>query len=174
MIARSKSPFIQDSDRVPTFGQHMVADHSKANADLKTLADSKKVEVPTESSTVAKRKAKLLEARSGDDFDKAFAKAMVSDHEKAIEAFAKAANKSEDADVKAFAAKNPAHSSRSPQNGPGTSGQGREIIAISWRRRSPDGGSASRQLSRWCANFAIFARMDAHAHGARGKNEGCV
>jgi putative membrane protein len=93
------------NEDVKAFGKHMVDDHAKANAELKTLADSKKVEVPTEPSTVAKGKAKLLEAKSGADFDKAFAKAMVSDHEKAVEAFAKAANKAEDADVKAFAAK---------------------------------------------------------------------
>jgi putative membrane protein len=90
---------------VKAFGEHMVTDHSKANAELKTLADAKKVEVPTEPSTVAKGKAKLLESKSGADFDKAYVSAMVSDHEKAVEAFAKAANKGEDADVKAFAAK---------------------------------------------------------------------
>jgi putative membrane protein len=90
---------------VKAFAQHMVEDHTKANAELKTLADSKKVEVPSEPSTVAKGKAKLLESKSGGDFDKAYVDAMVKDHDKAVKAFAKSANEAEDADVKAFAAK---------------------------------------------------------------------
>ncbi len=90
---------------VKAFGEHMVGDHSKANAELKTLADSKKVELPAEPSAIAKGKAKLLDAKSGADFDKAFAEAMVSDHGKAVEAFAKTATKSKDVEVKGFAAK---------------------------------------------------------------------
>ena len=90
---------------VKAFGKHMVEDHGKANAELKTLADSKKVEVPTDVTTVAKAKAKLLDAKSGAAFDKAFSEAMVSDHKKAVKAFEKAATDAKDADVKAFAAK---------------------------------------------------------------------
>jgi putative membrane protein len=54
---------------------------------------------------VAKGKAKLLDHKTGADFDKAFAEDMVSDHKKAVAAFEKAANNSKDPDVKAFAAK---------------------------------------------------------------------
>lgn len=90
---------------VKAFAEHMVKDHSAANAELKKLADSKKVELPTEPSTIAKGKAKLLDSKTGADFDKAYVSDMVSNHEKAVELFAKAANKGEDADVKAFAAK---------------------------------------------------------------------
>lgn len=90
---------------VKAFAEHMATDHSKANAELKTLADSKKVEVATEPSIVAKGKFKLLDAKTGADFEKAFAESMVSDHKKAVSAFEKAANEAKDADVKAFAAK---------------------------------------------------------------------
>jgi len=90
---------------VKTFAQHMVTDHTKANAELKTLADNKKVEVPAEPSTTAKGKAKLLDGKTGADFDKAYVKQAVSDHEKAVKAFAKAAAQAKDADVKAFAVK---------------------------------------------------------------------
>jgi ferritin-like metal-binding protein YciE len=48
---------------------------------------------------------KLDEAKSGADFDKAYAADMVSDHKKAVEAFEKAATDATDAEVKAFAVK---------------------------------------------------------------------
>jgi putative membrane protein len=50
---------------VKAFASKMVADHSAANSELKTLADSKKVEVPTDPSLLAQGKAKLLDAKSG-------------------------------------------------------------------------------------------------------------
>jgi putative membrane protein len=50
-------------------------------------------------------KEKLLDAKIGNSFDKAFIDGMVNDHKKAVAAFEKAANDSKDPDVKAFAAK---------------------------------------------------------------------
>lgn len=90
---------------VKAFAAMMVTDHSKANGELKALADSKKVEVASEPSLVAQGKAKLLYAKSGGDFDKAFADAMVKDHKDAVKAFEKASNEAKDGDVKAFATK---------------------------------------------------------------------
>ncbi len=91
---------------VKTFAQQMVTDHTTANTDLKTVADGKKVEdMPSEPSMVAKGKAKLLDAKSGGDFDKAYVDDMVSDHKKAVAAFEKEASEGKDTDVKAFAAK---------------------------------------------------------------------
>lgn len=48
---------------------------------------------------------KKLHSLSGTDFDQAFAKAAVKDHEKDVKEFEKAAEKLDDADLKAFAAK---------------------------------------------------------------------
>ncbi|HSH92599.1 MAG TPA: DUF4142 domain-containing protein, partial [Roseimicrobium sp.] len=93
------------NEEVKKFARMMVDDHGKANAELKTIADAKSVKVATEPTMVAKGKEKMMDAKSGADFDKAFAEAMVSDHKKAVEAFEKAANESKDAEVKAFAAK---------------------------------------------------------------------
>ncbi len=90
---------------IKAFSDHIAADHTKANAELKTLADSKKVTVSDSPSLVQQGKGKLLDMKSGDSFDKSFAEAMVSDHKQVIEAFEKEANEGKDADVKAFAAK---------------------------------------------------------------------
>lgn len=89
---------------VKKFGQQMVTDHSKANAELKALAGKKNVTLPTDlgphQSTVDE-----LKGLSGADFDKAYVDAMVDDHETDVSAFQSQADKSADADVKAFAAK---------------------------------------------------------------------
>lgn len=90
---------------VKAFAQHMVDDHSKANSELKTISDSKNVTVSSEPTMMARAKSKMMDAKSGADFDKAFAEAMVEDHKKAVDAFEKASNEAGDADVKAFAAK---------------------------------------------------------------------
>jgi len=90
---------------VKAFAAQIIADHTQANGDLKNIADAKNVPVATSPSVTAQAKSKLLDVRSGNSFDKAFADDMVSDHKKAIEAFEKASNDAQDSDVKAFATK---------------------------------------------------------------------
>jgi putative membrane protein len=90
---------------VKAFGALMVKDHGKANSELKALADSKKVDLPTDVSLVAKGETKLMDTKSGADFDKAYASDMVDDHKKDVAAFEKASMDAKDPDVKAFAAK---------------------------------------------------------------------
>ena len=90
---------------VKQFGDKMVTDHSKANDELKSLAEQKSITLP--SSVAAKDKA--TEARlsklSGDSFDKAYMRDMVADHEHDVAAFRKEAKSGKDADLKAFASK---------------------------------------------------------------------
>lgn len=91
------------NEEVKKFAQMMVDDHSKANTEMKALADAKKVTVASEPTMVAQGKEKMINAKTGGDFDKAYAEAMVEAHKKAIKAFEDAANEAKDADVKAFA-----------------------------------------------------------------------
>src|SRR5205823_47203 len=72
---------------VKAFAERIATDHNAANKEMKSLADSKKVTLATDITTMAAAKAKLLDAKTGADFDKAFASAAVSDHKKAIKAF---------------------------------------------------------------------------------------
>jgi putative membrane protein len=90
---------------VKSFAEKMATDHSKADSELKTVADSKKITVATEPTLTAQGKAKLLEARSGASFDKDYAKDMVSAHKKAIETFERAAHEAKDPEVKELATK---------------------------------------------------------------------
>lgn len=88
---------------VKAFAEKLAADHSKANSQLKMLADSKKVSTASEPSMVAKGKGKLLDGKTGADFDKAYIDDMIGDHKKDIKAFEKAASEAKDQDVKNFA-----------------------------------------------------------------------
>jgi putative membrane protein len=93
------------SDAVKKFGQRMVDDHSKANDELKTLAQSKSITLPTEIGPEEKALHDRLSKLSGPAFDQAYMKAMVSDHVKDVNEFKMEAKSGKDPEVKAFAAK---------------------------------------------------------------------
>jgi putative membrane protein len=93
------------SDAVKQFGQRMVDDHSKANDELKALAERKKIalsaEIAPEDKTLRDRLMKL----SGPAFDQAYMKAMLNDHLKDVSEFRTESRSGKDPDVKAWAAK---------------------------------------------------------------------
>ena len=89
---------------VKKFGQMMMVDHGKANAELKALAAKKQMTLPAD---IGSHKSTMddLSKKTGADFDKAYVDAMVDDHETDVSAFQKQADGAADADIKAFAAK---------------------------------------------------------------------
>jgi len=91
------------NDEVKKFAQRMVDDHSKANDQLKQIADSKGIKIPTD--TEAKHKALMqrLDKLQGPAFDRAYMNAMVNDHVKDVSEFKKEANSGRDLQVKSFA-----------------------------------------------------------------------
>jgi putative membrane protein len=78
---------------VKKFGARMVADHGKANSELKSIAAEEKVELPADPGA-GKWKS-----------DKDYMSTMVKDHEKDLAEFEKEAKDGSDADVKRFADK---------------------------------------------------------------------
>src|SRR3954468_1889404 len=70
------------SDDVKKFGQRMVDDHSKANDQLKQLASSKGIDVPSELNAKDKATKERLSKLSGEQFDRAYMQHMVKDHTK--------------------------------------------------------------------------------------------
>jgi putative membrane protein len=81
------------SDDVKSFGKRMVADHSKANDELKSIATQKGVKLPGK------------EPSEKWTSDKAYMDMMVKDHEKDLAEFKEQANSGSDPDVKEFAEK---------------------------------------------------------------------
>jgi putative membrane protein len=93
------------SEEVKKFGQKMVDDHSKANDELKEVAGKEKIEVPTALTSKEQSKLDKMSKLSGADFDKAYIKDMVRDHEKDVSDFQSEAQSGSSANVKAFATK---------------------------------------------------------------------
>jgi len=93
------------NQRVKDFAAMMVRDHSKANDELKSLARQKNVTLPDSVGGDHKDHMNDLMKKKGSDFDKAYMKQMVDDHQHDVDMFKDAANNSKDADVKAWAAK---------------------------------------------------------------------
>lgn len=92
-----------ESSEVKQFGQRMVDDHSKANDQLKQVASSKGLTLPTDLKSSDKREYDKLSKMNGADFDREYMKNMVSDHKKDVKEFQKEAKSAKDADVKSFA-----------------------------------------------------------------------
>ena len=91
------------TERIKSYADMMVTDHTKAGDELKSLAKSKNIVLPDSLSKDSKKKVDDLTKKSGKDFDKAYLDAMSSDHKKTIDLFQKDSSKGEDADLKNFA-----------------------------------------------------------------------
>ena len=92
--------------RVKEFGKRMQTDHSKANTQLKKIASSKGVDLPTEPSGEHKSTMDKLTKLSGAEFDREYMDAMVDDHKEDIEKFQTQADKGKDPELKKFASEN--------------------------------------------------------------------
>jgi putative membrane protein len=93
------------SDSVKKFGQKMADDHSKANDELKALAASKNVVLPSEIDAQDKSMKDTLAAMQGEAFDREYMTMMVSGHRKVVDSFKSEAQSGSDADLKAWVTK---------------------------------------------------------------------
>ena len=94
-----------NSDQVKQFGQRMVDDHSKANDELKGIAQQKNMPLPAEIDAKDKALRTRLSKLSGAAFDRAYMQAMVADHRQDINEFRLESKAGTDTDIKAFATK---------------------------------------------------------------------
>lgn len=93
------------SPAVKDFGKRMITDHTKANTELKAIADARNVQLPAVLEGKHREMINDLGKKSGSEFDKAYMNMMVDDHNEDVDEFEKASNNLKDAAVKAFAAK---------------------------------------------------------------------
>jgi len=91
------------SAQVKELGKKMEDAHTKSLNDLTALAKSKKITIPTSSTDNAQEVYKKLKLKSGNEFDRAYAELMVTDHQDAIAAFEKASLESSDTDIQDWA-----------------------------------------------------------------------
>ncbi len=92
-------------DTVKQFAQKMIDDHSKANEDLKQLASKENINVPDSLDSKHQSRVEKLSKLSGADFDRAYMKDQVKDHQQDVQEFQQEAQRGSDPDVKSFASK---------------------------------------------------------------------
>ena len=88
---------------VKQFGQKMADDHARMFEDLKKLAKTKDVALPDKAALKDLAQTKMLERKSGADFDREFMEHMVKGHEKALLEANATAVKAKDPDFKSAA-----------------------------------------------------------------------
>jgi putative membrane protein len=88
---------------VKQFAQKMVDDHSKANDLLKQVAARDSIEIPAELDSKHKSRIDKLSKLSGEQFDKAYVKDQLKDHQNDVRDFSDEAQNGSDPNVKAFA-----------------------------------------------------------------------
>jgi len=89
------------SPDVKNFGQKMVTDHGRMLEDLRSLAKKKDVALPQDANMKDMAQMKLMERKSGADFDREFMEHMVKDHEKDLKDVQDIAAKAKDPEFKA-------------------------------------------------------------------------
>jgi putative membrane protein len=87
---------------VKAFGDRMVTDHTRLGDELKQLAQTKGVTLPTDVDDEAKKTSDKLSKLTGKAFDKEYISDMVKDHEKDVKEFEKQSKGAKDADLKTW------------------------------------------------------------------------
>ena len=92
------------NSEVQKFAKMMVQDHSKSGQKLKTLAQKKNVELPTEPNFMQKGSLMLLNTYDTKSFDQSYSENIgVEAHEKTLELYEEAIKSAEDAEIKQYA-----------------------------------------------------------------------
>ena len=93
------------SDAVKKFGMQMVKDHTKANDELKKIASAGGMKVADKLSEKDAAKVEKMKGMKGAEFDKAYVKDMVKDHEMDVKEFTMASEKAKAPALKEYATK---------------------------------------------------------------------
>lgn len=103
-VALSKMAEQRATDpEVKSFARKMITDHTAANNELLTLAGRKQLPVPSSVDAKHQEAVDKLGRLQGSDFDHAYMKQMVKDHEETVNLFKSEAEKGQDQDLKAMA-----------------------------------------------------------------------
>ena len=91
------------SGPVRQFGQRMVDDHSQGNEQLKAIAQTKGIALPDSLDAKHRKEVERLQKLPAAQFDQAYMKLMLEDHQQDIREFRKEATQGTDSNVKSFA-----------------------------------------------------------------------
>lgn len=91
------------SEEVKRLAQEVIQEHTKTNTELKALAVTKKVTVPTSLTAEGQKRYDDLALKTGSSFDHAYSEMMVKDHQKAVAMFKEENLSGSDKDLKNMA-----------------------------------------------------------------------
>jgi putative membrane protein len=90
------------SEKVKSFGQMMVDDHTRAGNELKAIASARNVTLPDSLSEKSKKHFEELSGKSGSAFDKAYINMMTDGHKDVIKDFEVESKNGNDQEVLKF------------------------------------------------------------------------
>jgi putative membrane protein len=93
------------TDSVKQYGQKLTSDHARATGDLKQIAAKENIQIPDSLDSKHQSKVDKLAKLSGPEFDRAFVKDQMKDHQKDVDQFQAEAQYGTDPNVKMVAAK---------------------------------------------------------------------
>jgi len=103
-VEMGKLAVVQGSSQaVRDFGRRMVDDHSKASDQLMSLAADTSINLPTALNARDKTEIDRLRGLSGSDFDKAYMRLTLKDHQADLAAFEKEAGSGQNPELRNFA-----------------------------------------------------------------------
>jgi putative membrane protein len=91
------------AEQVKQFGAQMMEDHQRANMEIQQLATKEGVVLPTELTGKHKDKKAEFAQLSGNDFDRAYMRFMLRDHQKDVKEFERHAKAIKDPQVQQWA-----------------------------------------------------------------------
>jgi len=98
-LAQQKSNAVH----VKRLGELMEIQHNKSYDELRAIARSKSISIPSSPTQESRNAYEKLEKKTGIEFDNAYCKLMIEHHEDAIGIFENAAARSEDPNIRAWA-----------------------------------------------------------------------
>jgi putative membrane protein len=93
------------SMEVKQFARKMVEDHSKANMELKQIAEKQNLPLPAKIDAKHQIVYDKLVKLDGADFDREYMRAMAADHDDAVKLFKEQSESGKDPELKSFAMK---------------------------------------------------------------------
>jgi putative membrane protein len=92
-------------EHVKAFARQIQEDHGKSNAELKTIADTKGIELRQSFQGKHKRTLHRFSKLAGVEFDLQYIRLMIEDHKQELQEFQREADNGKDPDIKTFASK---------------------------------------------------------------------
>ena len=91
------------NEEVRNFGRHMANSHDQAEKDLVTIADRNKIDYPRDMDREESNTVEHLSTLKGAEFDRAFMRHVIDDHQKSLDMYQRTAKDSRNSELRDYA-----------------------------------------------------------------------